>query len=254
MASPLPPQTPQHETGSARRRRRLRLLLPAAMVGLGLVLIHQSVDNSMTPLRYPPPAAVASHRPAPAAPAAPPAPTASTSAGASSTDAADTDADGTDDGALPRSEPTRISIPDIAVDAPFTKLSLDKDGHLAPPPPDDTNLVGWFQDGASPGERGSAIVVGHLDTKTGPAVFAGLNQLQPGDPVDIERADGTVVRFKVDSVEMFSKADFPDDLVYADAPTPELRLITCGGTYDHKNRDYRANVVVFAHLDSSSSS
>lgn len=229
------------------------------MVGLGLVLIHQSVDNSMTPLKYPPPAAVASHRPASAVPTA----SADARAGGASdadTDAADSDADAADteatvdDGALPRSEPTRLSIPDIAVNAPFTQLSLDEDGHLSPPPPDDTNLVGWFKDGATPGERGSSIVVGHLDTRTGPAVFAGLNQLQPGDPVYITRADGIVARFKVDSVETFSKADFPDDLVYSDTPTPELRLITCGGTYDRKNRDYRANVVVFAHLDSSTSS
>ncbi|WP_232839323.1 class F sortase [Streptomyces triticisoli] len=216
------------------------------MVGLGLVLIHQSVDNPMTPLRYPPPAAVASHRPPSATP------TASTDAGADTgTDAgADT---GADDKALSRSEPTRISIPDIAVDAPFTKLSLDASGHLSAPPPDDTNLVGWFQGGASPGEHGAAIVAGHLDTKTGPAVFAGLGQLKPGAFVDITRADGTVARFEVDSVETFSKADFPDDQVYADTPSPELRLITCGGTYDRARQDYQANVVVFAHLDSSTS-
>ncbi|MGX4687788.1 class F sortase [Streptomyces sp. JNUCC 63] len=207
-----------------------------AMVGLGLVLIHQSVDNPMTPLKYPPPAAVASHRPTPAPPTV-----------GTGTDAK-ADADGK---ALPRSAPTRISIPDIGVDAPFTKLSLDASGHLSPPPPNNTNLVGWFRGGASPGERGPAIVAGHLDTKTGPAVFAGLDQLEPGALVDITRADGTVVRFKVDSVEAFSKADFPDDQVYADTPSPELRLITCGGTYDRKRQDYQANVVAFAHFDSS---
>lgn len=215
------------------------------MVGLGLVLIHQSVDNSMTPLKYPPPVAVASHRPAPATP------TASSGAVTDSDTGADADAQAeADEKALPRSEPTRISIPDIGVDAPFTKLSLDAAGHLSAPPPDDTNLVGWFQGGASPGERGAAIVAGHLDTKTGPAVFAGLGRLEPGALVDITRADGTVARFKVDSVELFSKADFPDDQVYADTPTPELRLITCGGTYDRARQDYQANVVVFAHLDS----
>nr|WP_258382407.1 class F sortase [Streptomyces sp. NTH33] len=213
------------------------------MVGLGLVLIHQSVDNSMTPLKYPPPAAVASHRPTPATPGTPATPTASPGAVAAPDAAAG-------EKALSRSEPTRISIPDIGVDAPFTKLSLDATGHLGAPPAGDANLVGWFQGGASPGERGAAIVAGHLDTKTGPAVFAGLGQLTPGALVDITRADGTVARFKVDSVETFSKADFPDDQVYADTSAPELRLITCGGTYDRARQDYQANVVVFAHLDS----
>nr|WP_234425779.1 class F sortase [Streptomyces kebangsaanensis] len=215
------------------------------MVGLGLVLIQQSVDDSMTPLRYPPPAAVASHRPAPVTPVTPVTP-ATPTASPGGAAALGAEADGK---ALPRSEPTRISIPDIGVDAPFIKLSLDASGHLKAPPENDANLVGWFQGGASPGERGPAIVAGHLDTKTGPAVFAGLDQLGSGALVDITRADGTVARFKVDSVETFSKAGFPDDQVYADTPTPELRLITCGGTFDRAKQGYQANVVVFAHLD-----
>lgn len=102
----------------------------------------------------------------------------------------------------------------------------------------------------TPGERGSAIVAGHVDTTTGPAVFLQLQFVKQGATVDITRADGSVATFKVDSVEKFSKANFPDDLVYADTPDAQLRLITCGGTYDRKAKDYKDNVVVFAHLDS----
>ncbi|MFE4411180.1 class F sortase [Streptomyces sp. NPDC056821] len=155
---------------------------------------------------------------------------------------------------LPRSAPTRISIPDIGVDAPFTKLSVNASGQLNPPPAENTNLVGWFKGGPSPGERGASVVVGHLDTKTGPAVFAELDSLEPGAVVKITRADGTVARFKVDSIDAFSKAHFPDDRVYADTATPQLRLITCGGKFDRAKGGYQENVVVFAHLASSSRS
>ncbi|WP_328540522.1 class F sortase [Streptomyces sp. NBC_00344] len=151
---------------------------------------------------------------------------------------------------LPRSVPTRLRIPGIAVNAPFTPLDIGASGHLNPPPADNANMVGWYRHGATPGERGTAIVAGHVDTKTGPAVFLYLRTMKRGSAVDITRQDGSVATFKVDSVETFSKTDFPNDRVYADTPGPELRLITCGGTYDRAAQDYEDNVVVFAHLHS----
>lgn len=87
-----------------------------------------------------------------------------------------------------------------------------------------------------------------MDTKTGPAVFLLLSTLKAGNTVDITREDGKVASFKVDTVETFSKADFPSDRVYSDNGTAQLRLITCGGVYDKKAKDYKDNVVVFAHL------
>jgi sortase (surface protein transpeptidase) len=150
--------------------------------------------------------------------------------------------------ALPPSRPLRLDIPRIGVDAPFTPLSLDSSGVLNPPPANDNNLVGWYQDGVTPGERGTAVVAGHVDTLTGPAVFLLLRMLGQGDTVAITRADGTVATFTVDSVETFSKDGFPSDRVYGDAPDAQLRLITCGGNYDKGRGGYTANVVVFAHL------
>ncbi|MFI6106331.1 class F sortase [Streptomyces sp. NPDC051310] len=151
---------------------------------------------------------------------------------------------------LPRSAPTRLLIPSIDVDAPFTELSIGSSGRLNAPPPDDTNLVGWFAGGASPGERGTAIVAGHLDTTTSPAVFAGLSSLSEGDTVSVVRKDGTTAEFVVDDVENFPQDDFPDDRVYADTPDAQLRLITCGGSYDRSKKRYTENTVVFAHLKS----
>lgn len=82
-------------------------------------------------------------------------------------------------------------------------------------------------------------------------MFLLLRTLKRGNEVNITRKDGTVATFKVDSVETFSKADFPDKRVYGDTPDAQLRLITCGGEYDRAAQDYVDNVVVFAHLASS---
>ncbi|WP_405880455.1 class F sortase [Streptomyces sp. NBC_01136] len=149
---------------------------------------------------------------------------------------------------LPRSEPTRLLIPKISVDAPFTTLALDSSGKLRPPPGNDTNLVGWYTKGVSPGEAGAAIIAGHVDTTTSAAVFADLRELEEGDRFKVERADGREASFVVDSAETFAKDDFPDDRVYADTRDAEVRLITCAGDYDHSAKDYTENLVVFAHL------
>ncbi|MQS15460.1 class F sortase [Streptomyces kaniharaensis] len=220
--------------------RLLRVGMGATAVGL--LLIYNSVDTgpSTGPAPGPaaPPAATAPAVPGPsaAAPAAKPGPAPASAPGAP---------------ALKRSKPTRLRIPQIAVDAPFTELTLDPAGQLGAPPPDDKNLVGWYKDGVSPGERGSAVVAGHIDTTKGPAVFLLLSLLIPGNKVEVTRADGTVAVFSVDSVETFAKNAFPDQKVYGKTPDAQLRLITCGGTYDKKRRDYLDNVVVFAHLESS---
>ncbi|MEV7325212.1 class F sortase [Streptomyces sp. NPDC093970] len=150
--------------------------------------------------------------------------------------------------ALPRSAPTRLLIPKIAVDAPFTTLTLAASGQLEPPPAADTNLVGWYAEGPAPGESGTAIIAGHVDTKTSAAVFVRLDELEPGDGFTVERADGTKADFVVDSADTFAKDDFPSDRVYADTSRPEVRLITCAGDYDHDVKDYTENLVVFAHL------
>ncbi|MEU6671656.1 class F sortase [Streptomyces sp. NPDC046727] len=151
--------------------------------------------------------------------------------------------------ALPRSTPTRLRIPKISVDAPFTTLAIGASGQLQPPPAADTNLVGWYAAGVSPGEQGTAIIAGHVDTVTSAAVFADLDELAPGDRFSVERSDGRTADFVVDDTETFAKDDFPSERVYADAARPEVRLITCAGDYDHEVRDYTDNLVVFAHLE-----
>ncbi|MFD4510532.1 class F sortase [Streptomyces sp. NPDC058457] len=150
--------------------------------------------------------------------------------------------------ALPRSTPTRLLIPKIFVDAPFTTLTIGSTGQLQPPPADNTNLVGWYSRGAAPGEAGTAIIAGHVDTKTSAAVFVRLDELERGDRFTVSRADGTDANFVVDDADTFAKDDFPSERVYADTSRPEVRLITCAGDYDRDVKDYTENLVVFGHL------
>ncbi|MER7184133.1 class F sortase [Streptomyces hyaluromycini] len=150
--------------------------------------------------------------------------------------------------ALPRSTPTRLLIPKISVDAPFTVLTIGSTGQLQPPPADNTNLVGWYSRGAAPGEAGTAIIAGHVDTKTSAAVFVRLDELERGDRFTVSRADGRDANFVVDDADTFAKDDFPSERVYADTRRPEVRLITCAGDYDHDVKDYTENLVVFGHL------
>lgn len=148
---------------------------------------------------------------------------------------------------LPRSRATRILIPYLDVDAPVTDLRLDRHRRLGAPPGDDPNLVGWYRDGPAPGGQGTAVAVGHLDTDTGGAVFAGLSELKRGRLIEVRRADGRTAVYAVDALREFEKAHFPDREVYGARGRPELRLITCGGNYDRR-KGYSGNLVVFAHL------
>ncbi|WP_432142233.1 class F sortase [Streptomyces sp. bgisy084] len=222
--SPQPNSNPSR-TASASRPIGRGLLWSAGAFLLGSLLVYNSVDTSADPKPQSHSAAASANPHSSASPAVP-------------------------DLALPRSAPKRVSIPQIAVDAPFTQLTIGPTGQLNAPPGNDKNLVGWYKDGAAPGERGSAIIAGHVDTKTGPAVFLQLESLKPGALINITREDGIIASFKVDSVETFNKARFPNERVYADTPTAQLRVITCGGAYDRKVKDYVDNVVVFAHLAS----
>jgi LPXTG-site transpeptidase (sortase) family protein len=149
---------------------------------------------------------------------------------------------------LPRAKPTRLLIPKIGVDAPFTELTIGPTGQLQPPPAADTNLVGWQADGVSPGETGTAIIAGHVDTKTSAAVFVNLRALKKGDTFSVQRDDSRTASFVVDSAETFAKDAFPNERVYADTPEAQVRLITCTGVYDRTKKDYTDNLVVFAHL------
>ncbi|MFE7772732.1 class F sortase [Streptomyces sp. NPDC057445] len=148
---------------------------------------------------------------------------------------------------LPPSEPVRFRIPRLRVDAPVMGLGLASDSSLEVPPTGMRNLAGWYEDGTSPGARGTAIVAGHVDDARGPAVFYSLGTMKKGHRIEVLRKDGRTAVFTVDAVEVYENEDFPDRKVYGPADRAELRVITCGGGFDGGS-GYRGNVVVYAHL------
>jgi sortase (surface protein transpeptidase) len=140
--------------------------------------------------------------------------------------------------------PARVSIPAIGVDSVLTGIGVDGSGALVPPA--DVDQAGWFAAGPAPGEVGPAVLAGHVDDRTGPAVFFRLEELTAGDQVVVTRGDGQPVAFTVTRVAAYPKSDFATAEVYGPTTGPELRLITCGGTFDRSRRRYQDNVVVYA--------
>ncbi|MFI2432422.1 class F sortase [Streptomyces sp. NPDC018693] len=146
--------------------------------------------------------------------------------------------------------PQRIDIPEIGVQAPVVSRGLDPQGAIDPPPYEQAGVVGWYAAGATPGAKGTALMVGHVDTETRPAVFFKLSTLEPGKTVRVVRADGKVAEFTVDDVEVVRRDLFDARHAYGTRQSgrAELRLITCGGTFDRASRSYTANVIVSAYL------
>lgn len=149
---------------------------------------------------------------------------------------------------LGASPPTTIAIPAIKLDAPVQNVGLAADGTIDVPPPDRFDAAGWYDQSPTPGQYGPAVIVGHVDTRTGPAVFHELSRLKPGERVEIRRADGSVAVFEVTDVKRFDKERIPVDTVYGDFSHPGLRLITCGGRWVGGTTGYADNVVVFGSL------
>ena len=148
------------------------------------------------------------------------------------------------EGAASVAEPVSLVIPSIGVSASVVHLGLTSSGALQVPPT--TAVAGWYTGSPRPGSIGSAVIAGHIDSVDGPGVFFRLSQLQRGARVYVRRADGTLAVFEVTEVQMFAKDAFPTTAVYGAVPDPELRLITCGGTFDYSTRSYLSNTVVFA--------
>jgi len=149
---------------------------------------------------------------------------------------------------LEPSRPVSLTIPSIKVSAPIMLVGLAGDGSVDVPPLKRHNEAGWFDEGPTPGQFGPAIIVGHADTRTGPSVFHDLKKLKPGQRIEVLRRDNKVAIFEINSVEHYGKSKLPVKRVYADYSRPQLRLMTCGGTWLGGEQGYEDNYVVFASL------
>ncbi|MDY7086543.1 MAG: class F sortase [Actinomycetota bacterium] len=145
--------------------------------------------------------------------------------------------------AAPAGAPTRLRAGAVKIDTPLEALKLGKDGVLQPPKT--FAQAGWYADGTAPGDTGPAVIAGHVDSKSGPAVFYRLRDLTPGDRVDVVRG-GRTISFTVTAIRWYPKSEFPTEEVYGPTPDRQLRLITCGGVFDRTLRSYRDNLVVYA--------
>jgi sortase (surface protein transpeptidase) len=146
--------------------------------------------------------------------------------------------------------PVRLEIPSIHVASSLARLGRAADGTIQVP--GRWEVAGWYALGPRPGDPGSAVILGHVDSKHGPAVFYRLRELGKGDQIDITRADGSSVRFVVQRTAQYLKTRFPTEEVYYPTLAPALRLVTCGGQFDFTTRHYRSNIIVFATIQTPS--
>jgi len=157
--------------------------------------------------------------------------------------------------AIPRSVPIEIKIPAINVDAKIIPVGTDSSGALETPPLSGPQAddAAWWDGGATPGQDGPSIIVGHIDSAAeGPLVFWNLHELVPGEAVEVILADGAEVWFNVVGSQQVGKTDFPTQQVYGPTPWPTLRLITCTGDFDPQTGHYDDNLIVY--LDESAPS
>lgn len=147
---------------------------------------------------------------------------------------------------VPATVPATLSVPALDLSVPLLQLGLQDDGTVEVPVSADD--AGWFRLGPPPGRPGSAVVLGHVDSRRGPGVFFRLHTLQVGDAVEVGLVDGSLARFAVTSVETYRKDAFPADLVYGGQGESTLKLVTCGGDFDRTARSYLSNVVVSTSL------
>jgi hypothetical protein len=155
--------------------------------------------------------------------------------------------------ALARSVPLRLRVSRVGIDTDLMVLGQEPDHTVQVPPDEDGSPAGWYGLGATPGEPGPAVVLGHVDSRSGPAVFYNLGAMHAGDQVSVGRDDGSTANFTVDRVARYEKSAFPTRAVYGDVGQATLRLVTCGGRFDRNGGGYSENVIVFATLSSTES-
>ncbi|MEC3981085.1 class F sortase [Amycolatopsis sp. H20-H5] len=145
-------------------------------------------------------------------------------------------------------KPLSVSIPKIGAESSLITVALDIHGKIATPSVKKPMQAAWYRLGPVPGDVGPAIVLGHVDGNKQPGIFYKLKDVNPGDEVFIDRSDGKKLKFVVDHKDQVPKDQFPQDAVFGNTDKPQLRLITCGGAFDHEEHSYKDNIVVYANL------
>ena len=238
--------------GTARAARRPGRIL-TTVAALGLVLgggTAVAVGLSGSPSALAPPSLTSAPDDGAPASRTAPAPTPATDptpdAAAATSTVSRASADDPDDEAVPVADPASVSIPAIGVSSHLLHLGLDDQGALAVPQGDDYDSAAWYDGSPRPGQTGPAVILGHVSGAAGPSVFFDLARLQVGDTVEVSRADGTTATFEIYDLQQYPKDTFPTTQVYGNTTGPELRVITCGGTFSDTTGHYDDNIIVYA--------
>ncbi|HEV7979161.1 class F sortase [Amycolatopsis sp.] len=149
---------------------------------------------------------------------------------------------------MAKSDPVSVDIPKIGARSSLVSLGLNADNTVEVPPVTKPLQAGWYSYGPTPGEVGPSVILGHVDGNKQKGIFFRLKEMAPGDKIAVARKDGSTANFVVTKVDRVPKDTFPTDAVYGNTLDPELRLITCGGSFDRQARSYRDNIIVFATL------
>ncbi|MFC9464878.1 sortase domain-containing protein, partial [Streptomyces coelicoflavus] len=144
---------------------------------------------------------------------------------------------------LPPSPPTRITVPGVGLEAAVDRVALEESGAIALP--QDPDHAGWYTGSPTPGQNGNAILVGHVDSRDGPAAFYRLGAVKKGDHIEVNRQDGRTTTYEVDSISIWPQNDFPSQHVYGPTTGPRITLITCAD-WDDERKTYTSNLVVTA--------
>lgn len=142
--------------------------------------------------------------------------------------------------------PIRVSVPRLNISSSLQNLHLLKNGALQAPTK--WQVAGWYSNGTRPGDVGPAVIAGHVDSTSGPAVFFRLSSMRTGDKIQVTESGGKVLTFIVTAKHAYPKNKFPSQTVYGPTALPELRLVTCTGDFDYVHHNYLDNLVVFAVL------
>jgi hypothetical protein len=149
---------------------------------------------------------------------------------------------------LAASIPVRILIPGVGVDAPVIAVGNGPSGVVQLPPLADHNLAGWYEHSVTPGEEGTSLIVGHVDSYKGISVFFRIRYLKRGDIIRVLLRDGLTAVFSVDGVQLAAKDAFPAAQALGATRYASLRLVTCGGPFNDVTREYTDNIIIYAHL------
>lgn len=143
--------------------------------------------------------------------------------------------------------PQSISIPAIQVDATVESVGMDSQGRMDIPRNSDNTA--WYSPGFRPGQKGNAVIDGHLDKVTGaPAVFWNISKLSTGDKIIITDDKGQQFTFQVTDTEKYPYNEFPLQQVFGPSDKAMLNLITCQGNWNSAAKNYSHRFVVYSEL------